>query len=289
MDFLTQQFIAFARQLRIGIGRLQDAVQKQTETIERATQARHQEQQPPPQIHAELYIPEAIESARGKQEKQNYRLQVASIIVSGIAALATIGAFAAAAYYAHIASGQLEQMKIATKAAQKTNADAWALADRANQTAVNSERPWVGVAFALGPDLDANTSQAIVYFVNSGRRPAKVIFPKFGQHDYKIFPEIPPYAPRATDIKGSGIILPNGMMSNSQPFEKLTDNRIGGLSKKGEHFFVYASIRYEDVLTHTQHWTHGCWEYLPGFHNLSNGFVNCTTYNDTGDIPPEQH
>jgi len=79
------------------------------------------------------------------------------------------------------------------------------------------------------------------------------------------------------------------MFSNSQPFQKLTDDRISELTKKGGHFFIYASIRYEDVLTRAGHWTHGCWEYLPGFHNITNGFVNCSTFNETGDIPPNEH
>ncbi len=108
------------------------------------------------------------EGDRKAEEDRQYCVQNSLRWAAWFTFGATLLAFSAAAYYAAIAKGQLRQMRVATKAAEKANADAWALADRANQTAIDSERPWVGITFTLGPDLDANTSQSIVYFVNSG-------------------------------------------------------------------------------------------------------------------------
>jgi hypothetical protein len=129
---------------------------------------------------------------------------------------------------------------------------------------------------------------ATVFYVNSGRRPAKVLLAGFDSGDFVVFPEAPPYRVHRTDVRGTGLILPNGNMSNTQTFASLTQNRLDDLALRTPTFFIYASIDYEDPLTHTKHWTHGCWQYLPGFRNLAGGFVNCAVYNDVDEEKQQQ-
>ena len=129
---------------------------------------------------------------------------------------------------------------------------------------------------------------ATILYVNSGRRPAKLLLARFDSRDFEVFPKDLPYRQHRTDVHGTGLILPNGSMSNTQTFARLTQDRLNDLGLRTHCFFIYASIDYEDPLTRTKHWTHGCWQYLPGFNNLSSGFVNCAAYNDVDQEQQEQ-
>jgi hypothetical protein len=182
--------------------------------------------------------------------------------------------------YTTFAALQWCQMKKATGLAQKANSDAWALADRANKTAINAERPWVGISIAI-QDWDVGKNpRAVVLFTNSGRRPAKATLVQFDKWNFKTFPQNPPYHSYSTDVKSLALILPNSSVTNSQTLDPLTQERIITLGLRKSTFFVYANIEYQDVLTQSRHWSHACWQYLPGFQNLSSGFVNCDSYND---------
>jgi hypothetical protein len=184
------------------------------------------------------------------------------------------------AAYTTFAALQWGQMKRATEIAQTANADAWALADRANKTAIDAERPWVGMNIAILDWEIGKNPKAVVEFTNSGRRPARATLVEFDKGDFKVFPQNPPYHKYSTDVKSVVLILPNSFATNSQPLDPLTQERMNALGSRQITLFVYANIEYEDILTQTEHWTHGCWQFLPGFQNTSGGFVNCATYND---------
>jgi hypothetical protein len=201
-----------------------------------------------------------------QRENVKFYLEIVGIIV-----LAAYTTFAALQWY---------QMKMATTLAQKANADAWALADRANKIAIGAERPWVGMSIAIQDWEIGKNPKAVVVFTNSGRRPAKATLVQFDKGNFKIFPQNPPYHKYSTDVMSLALILPNSFATNTQPLDPLTQERMNALGSRESSFFVYANIEYEDVLTQTKHWTHGCWQYLPGFQNISNGFVNCASYND---------
>jgi hypothetical protein len=186
--------------------------------------------------------------------------------------------------YTTFAALQWRQMKKATDLAQKANADAWTLADRANTTAINSERPWVGIKFTIQGWTVGDSPEADVAFVNSGRRPAKVTRTLFDVGDFKALPRDPFYGrtyPSIHNVHSTALILPNASATNARLLDKLTQARLDELAARQHTFFIFASVDYEDVLTHTMHWTHACWQYLPGFTNIASGFVDCPTYNDT--------
>lgn len=153
-------------------------------------------------------------------------------------------------------------------------------AQKANQFASDADRPWVGLSIAIQNWEVGKNGEAVVYFTNSGRRPAKLIATRFDTGNYQTLPLDPPYRQNQTDVKGQGLILPNTSLTNSAPLGTVTSGRLAELGKRQVTFFLFASVEYEDVLTRKQHWTHGCWQYLPGFQNVASGFVNCSTYND---------
>ncbi len=191
--------------------------------------------------------------------------------------------------YTTFAALQWCQMKRATDLAQKANGDAWTLANRANQTAIDSERPWVGTTFTIQDWTVGRAPVAHVAFVNSGRRPAKITDAWFDAGDFKVFPRNPFHGrdyPAIHNVNSVGLILPNANLTNTRVLDRLTQARLDELAARQHTFFIYASIEYEDVLTHAKHWTHACWQYLPGFQNDKSGFVNCATYNDIDAMTP---
>jgi len=159
------------------------------------------------------------------------------------------------------------------------------VAGRANGIARDAQRPWVGISFVVSDWTAGKSPKANVFFVNSGLRPAIIKKLLFDSHDYELFPKNPEYRRNKTDVLAQGIILPGGNTSNSQSLELLTQERLNTLFQRQQAFFIYASIEYTDALTGENHWTHGCEQFLPGFNNLSGGFVNCSVYND---IDPEK-
>jgi hypothetical protein len=215
-------------------------------------------------------IPSDKESCRERRDWLDYVKFAAEII--GLLVLIAYTTFAAL---------QWCQMKRATDLAQKANADAWLLANRANQTAIDSERPWVGISLSVQDWAIDKSPVADVSYINSGRRPAKITTAQFDIGDFRAFPKDPFNKRVLSPVHSSGLILPNGNGTNARLIDRITQGRLDELAKRQHTFFIYASIDYEDVLTHAKHWTHACWQYLPGFRNNNSGFVHCETYNET--------
>ena len=285
MEYLPQQFIAAAKKIRdelqaisMRLSVIHDDLEKQTEEIGKVRQAADQKQSPPLEVRAIVHTPEGVQAEQREYQTKQGRYQGRNLIATWA------GVFVVAAYTT-FAALQWCQMRRATNLAQKANDDAWTLADRANRTAVGAERPWIGVQFAVR-DWEPNKSPSTSgYFINSGRRPAKVTLVAFDHHDYRVFPKDPLYHRYATDVKSVALIVPGGNVSNTQPLERLDDARIHELELRRQTLFIYATIEYEDVLTNVKHWTHACWQYLPNFRNDTSGFVNCAVYNE---VDPEK-
>ena len=289
MDIVTRQFINLTKKLR---KELRHALQQQTDAIRQSTKAaRDNKQQPLPMplpVVAELQLPETEKTQRRTEYRESRTLQIWLTVGTWLA-------FLAASIYAGITYYQLKTANEALNDNRKSGAEQLsklgeqvAQLKTANQIAVDAERPWIGINFTVR-ELDASTLQSTVWYANSGRRPAKLIASYFYWHVYKSLPDSPLYVPLKTDIRGQGIIVPNSNMTNSQSFSKITEQASKELVRNGEHVFIYAKMEYEDVSTHQRHWVHGCIEYFPGFQNAANGWVNCSTYNDTGDGPPPDH
>ena len=210
-------------------------------------------------------IQKSATDARDDKKYQSRTLLVASL---------TLGAIV---IYAAISGWQLYEMRKANR-----------IANQAIRNAVDAERPWVGISFSTynWADPKSPTASATVYFSNSGRRPARATLVQFGKGDFVNLPDNPPYQSYTTDVHSIALILPNAApVSNTEAIPQLTLDRLQTLNRNRQIFFIYASIQYEDVLTHAQHWTHGCIQFLPGFTNAGAGFVNCAMYNE---VDPEK-
>jgi hypothetical protein len=171
---------------------------------------------------------------------------------------------------------QLGTMDNTLKEMQKQTAEA----QEANRLSLESERPWIGIGITIQGWEEGKPATSVVTFTNGGRRPAKLLGAKFGNHEYVTLLENPDYPRQPTDVHSIVLIIPTGIASSAQPLGQVTRDKLNGLAQRQRKFFVYASADYEDVITHAKHWTHACVQYLPGFANQANGFVSCDSYND---------
>ena len=154
------------------------------------------------------------------------------------------------------------------------------LARRTLQSAIDADRPWVGITFRIQDLTIGRNASATAILVNNGRRPAKVTRVQLDSNQYVVFPDSPRYR---RNIRNSGILLPNGSLTNTKPLGVVTQSQLEELGVRHHTFFIYASVDYDDVLTHARHWTHGCWQYVPGVQNTANRFIKCSTYNDVDE------
>ena len=206
---------------------------------------------------------------------QRQRLRVQWLLFS-----ATAAAFVAVGIYANIARLQKATMDATLGQIQKQVATAEVsntLARRTLQTAIDAERPWVGITFRIQDLIIGSNASATAVFTNIGRRPAKITRVQFDSNEYVVLPDSPRYR---RNIRYSSLILPNGSLTNTQPLGVITQSELDDLGLRRHTLFIYASVDYEDVLTHSVHWTHGCSQYVPGVQNTASRFAKCSTYND---------
>ena len=158
MDYVARQFInltkKFRKESRKVLTELLHSLQQHTEAIRKANERRdnkHEPQQPPLVVRAELYVPEDVEKDRRSHEERQHRLQVWIVI-------GTWAAFIAGSIYAYVAVRQWREMistrhqtqhaieaaNRAAKAAEDANADA-------SEHFRQDERPYVSLNLALGP------------------------------------------------------------------------------------------------------------------------------------------
>jgi len=218
------------------------------------------------------------------QVEETKIFQRQSLRVQWLLFFATAAAFVAAGAYADIARLQKKTMDATLGQIQKQAAAAEVannLARRTLQSAIDAERPWVGITFRIQDWTIGRNASATAIFTNSGRRPAKVTRVQFDSSEYAILPDSPRYR---RNIRNSALlILPNGSVTNTQPLGIVTQPQLENLGLRRHTFFIYASVDYEDVSTRSVHWTHSCWQYLPGVQNTANRFGKCSTYNDVDE------
>jgi hypothetical protein len=217
------------------------------------------------------------------QAEETRTFQRRSLRIQWLLFLATAAAFIAVGIYANIARlqettmdatlGQIQKQVVAAEVANN-------LAKRSLQSAIDAERPWVGITFRIQDWTIGKNASAIAMVTNNGRRPAKVTRVQLDNNQYAAFPDTPRYR---RNIKNSILILPNGSLTNTQPLGVVTQSELDDLGLRRRAFFIYASVDYEDVLTHAAHWTRGCLQYLPGVQNAASRFVKCSTYNDVDE------
>ena len=259
-----------------------------------ALQSSHNQQEsgvPPQQISTVLSFLGSVkdrldaliyESKTQVEETKTFQRQ--SLRVQWLLFFATAAVFVAAGTYANVARLQKNTMDATLGQVQKQVAAAEVannLARRSLQSAIDAERPWVGITFRIQDWTIGRNPSATATFTNSGRRPAKVTRVQFDSNEYVVLPDSPRY--RRNIRNSSLLILPNGSVTNTQPLGVVTQPQLDDLGLRRHTFFIYASIDYEDVSTRSVHWTHGCWQYLPGVQNTATRFAKCSTYNDVDE------
>jgi len=147
------------------------------------------------------------------------------------------------------------------------------------------QRPWVGIVFAVQDFEKGKNPRYIAQYINTGRRPAKVIKSRAYTRSYRIFPRQPDYPEQPSNISSIAIIVPNATLTHTDPIPFPSDTELLELKKfpRQETLYIYASIDYEDVITHSSHWTHACWQYYPEYGGLSGSWVNCSVYNEVDE------
>jgi hypothetical protein len=217
------------------------------------------------------------------QVEETRTFQRQSLRIQWLLFLATAAAFTAAGIYANFARlqkmtmdatlGQIQKQVVAAEVANN-------LARRSLQSAIDAERPWVGITFRIQDWTVGKSASAIANVTNNGRRPAKVTRVQFDSNQYAVFPDSPRYR---RNIRNSTLILPNGSLTNTQPLGVVTQSELDDFGLRHHTLFIYASVDYEDVLTHAAHWTRGCLQYFPGAQSTTSKFVKCSTYNDVDE------
>jgi hypothetical protein len=217
------------------------------------------------------------------QVEETKTFQGESLRIQWLLFFAIAAVFVAAGIYANIARLQKKTMDATLGQIQKQVAAAEVannLARRTLQSGIDAERPWVGITFRIQEWTIGRNASATATFTNSGRRPAKVTRVQLDTNEYAAFPDSPRYR---RNIRNSTLILPSGSLTHTQTLGLVTQPKLDDLGLRHHTFFIYASVDYEDVLTHSAHWTHGCWQYAPGVQNSASRFVKCSTYNDVDE------
>jgi len=217
------------------------------------------------------------------QFEETKAFQRQSLRLQWLLFFAAAAALVAAGIYADVSQLQkkamdttLGQIQKQVAAAELTNN----LVRRSLQSAIDAERPWVGITFRIQDWTIGRNPSATATFTNGGRRPAKITRVQFDSSEYAVLPDSPRYR---RNIKNPTLILPNGSLTNTQPLGVVTQPALDDLGLRHHTFFIYASVDYEDVLTHSVHWTHGCWQYVPGVQNTASRFGRCPTYNEVDE------
>lgn len=150
------------------------------------------------------------------------------------------------------------------------------------------QRPWIGIVFTIQDFEKGKRPKYTVQFQNTGRRPAKVSIAEANSRTYKVFPKHPAYPREPGNISSADVIVPNATLTHTDTIDFPSDAELTELTKfpRQETLYIYASVDYEDVVTHASHWTHGCWQYYPGYGGPFGSWVNCAVYHEVDEERP---
>lgn len=163
-----------------------------------------------------------------------------------------------------------ETNKLAIQATRSAN-----YAQQAIKTAVDAERPWVGVNFySVEPFVEGKPAKISIRFTNSGKRPATASI-YYGVREYVSLPVEP--LPELNVSSSVAFLLP-GATSDAQMDFNVPDGMFVRLKREKKIFFVLAEIVYKDVGTNDAYITHFCAYYDPSNKNIK--FPLCTRYNE---------
>ena len=159
-----------------------------------------------------------------------------------------------------------------------------AATEEANSHSIDFDRPWIGIVFTPNNFGENKAATVNVAMINTGRRPAKITVSEYGAAAFPSFPENPPYTLANTPAVSSSttLLVPNLHTDTSlNVSDAAVSKEYFAYYQAGTRtFFVYANVEYEDVVTHTKHWTHACMRYVPTTPVTKEGFYGCHEYND---------
>jgi hypothetical protein len=219
------------------------------------------------------------EDSSQRLQRKSYRLGYITLIVLGLYTLATLG-------LVKVSRDSLEASKKSfAETLRQMEAQTIALSNlaaavqTANAQAANVDRPWFGTTLAVEGFEVNKIPVATVLFINSGRRPAKVIVAEVNSHFFAKFPANPPFEHQ---IVSHNIVVPNTPVINKYGFTKtpLSKLEVDAATAGNPRLFIYSNIQYLDVGTGLEHHTHSCWVYIGNDPVLSKGFYNCSEYQD---------
>jgi hypothetical protein len=288
MDYVTRQFINLTKKFRKEIPKfaklLSDDIKQHTEAVRETRHAYKQSRNTPPILRAELQVPHPIEVQTTPKDKKTgrewYKLVIETLTLLGIVAYAiiTVRMWREMIFARH-------QSQLAMETSKKSADQALEKAKEANEIAVAGERPWVGILFAIQDFQQGKAPRFTIQYLNSGRRPAKVISSEAVPNTYTVFPKTPFYKKTPGNIRSAAVIVPNGVLTHSDPLPFPSDTELAELRKfpRKKTYYLYGSIEYEDVVTHATHWTHGCLQYYPEYGGPFGSWVNCPFYNEVDE------
>jgi hypothetical protein len=150
-------------------------------------------------------------------------------------------------------------------------------ADYAKQsidTAVDAERPWVGVAgYRVENFTEGQTAKIVINLTNSGKRPASATTVT-GTLLINSLPSFPSFGASQPSV---AYVLPGGVYGTNLTYDVPT-NAFSEWKKKRQIFFIISEILYTDVGTNKSYITHFCAYYDPT--NKDEPFPYCTRYNE---------
>jgi len=155
--------------------------------------------------------------------------------------------------------------------------------EKANANVLEADRPWFGVAITAQDSLEVGKIPAVtVVFINSGKRPARVLISAVACDWFTVFPKNPPYKFSSGAVKSNDIVVPNSIVTSKFNlfYKPLGQAEVEMANNGPPKLFLYANIEYVDLRTQTKHFTHSCWVYVGNDPVLTKGFYNSGEYND---------
>lgn len=222
-----------------------------------------------------------------KRSAADVSLQTDKLIKAAQSQACAASSFAASASNINLGIGTaVRKLNLQAEELQASVQQATRLAtatETANDNVINSDRPWMGAFFSIDGFASNQTPTYSVGFINSGKRPARVILSQtlaipLDQGDD------PVYVPYDTTPSVSVVVPGQSISSVWKETDPARSPIPEGLMKMFDSgvvpFRIYAKIEYRDVRTSAAYWTHVCWRYTPKQLAANNGFSNCAEYND---------
>jgi hypothetical protein len=128
--------------------------------------------------------------------------------------------------------------------------------ETANQNILEADRPWLGATLLLDQDIAVGSSPtASISFINSGKRPARVILMGARPRLFVVFPKDPPYERGPLQRSSASFLGPGAQLGMKLRLVingdgKITDEMVNRI-KGPESLFIYAKVDYLDMRDNT--------------------------------------